>query len=308
MTRSRVPEELAQARTERWWLTTRSVASLARAGAFIDDVGFALLFPHEGVVLPTLYDAVSDLPLSTIKDYWGPDATRVWTWKDQLPRRGLAWYGRFLRGRPSFLAVRLLADLYPRAGRPDDFEDAVLSTAARRIATILLRSGPQSRAALREALGVAGRRQRDAFSAAVAELSSLLVVTHFGLEEAGAGWPTTILELTSRAFEIPCRPNPGATHLRAARWFVDTMLETRPQELARTFGWDVGRARDMLEDLVASGHAARSEQGFRSPSFGEDPIAAIGSASSGRSRSRRERGSTGPDDPHGLRENLRKEC
>jgi hypothetical protein len=261
-------EDLAQARAERWWLTKRKVGSLSRAAAFIDDVGFALLFPKKGVVLPTLYEAVSDQPLSGIEDYWSADVDRIWGWKDELPRRGLAWYGRFLRGRPSFLAPPLLVDLYPRTGRPDDFEDAGLSPAAHRIARILLRSGPQSTAALREALDVEGRRASDAFSRTVGELTRALVVTHFGAEKAGAGWPTPILELTARAFEIPRRRNATAARPRAARRFLDTMLEARPPDLVSAFGWGTDGARDALEDLVASGHALRSDRGYRSLSFG----------------------------------------
>ena len=55
--------ELAVARAKRWWHTKRKVASIERAAAFIDDVGFALLFPNKGVVLPTLYEVASDQPL-----------------------------------------------------------------------------------------------------------------------------------------------------------------------------------------------------------------------------------------------------
>jgi hypothetical protein len=260
-------KDLVKARAKRWWLTRPKVASIERAGAFVEDVGFALLFPNKGVVLPTLYEVASDQPLSGLDGDWGPDADRVWGWKDELPRRGLAWYGRFLRGRPSFLAPSLLVDLYPWSGRPDDFEDAGLSPAAHRVARILLRSGPQSTAALREALDVEGRRASEAFNKTMGELARALVVTHFGLEEEGAGWPTPILELTARAFEIPRRRNVTAPRLRAARRFLDTMLVVRAQELGNAFGWGADGARDALEELVARGEAARPGPGYRSLSF-----------------------------------------
>jgi len=160
-------QDLELRRARRWWLTGRRVASLQRAAAFIDDVGFALLFPNKGVTLPSLYAVVSDTPLYSAEGDRGPEADRVWAWKDELPRRGLAWYGRFVRGRPSLLSPTLLADLYPRRGRPDDFEDADLSPQAHRIARIFLRSGPQSTGALREALDVLvarGRAEREGSS------------------------------------------------------------------------------------------------------------------------------------------------
>lgn len=209
-------DDLEAARARRWWRTGRRVGSLARAAAFVEDVGFALLFPKAGVELPSLWDAASDRPIRALGEEWGPDAERVWGWKDELPRRGLAWYGRFLRGRPSFLSPALLADLYPRSGRPDDFDEQPLSPEARRIARILLRSGPQPTSALREALDAQGRRGGERFEAALTELGRRLVVTHFGVEDEGAGWPSAVLELTARAFRIPRRRDPERARLRAA--------------------------------------------------------------------------------------------
>ncbi len=256
-------EDLELARARRWWLTKRRVASIGRAAAFIDDVGFTLLFPNKGVDLPSLYGVVSDKPLFSPEGDWGPEADRVWVWKDELPRRGLAWYGRFARGRPSLLSPALLADLYPRRGRPDDFQDAGLSPAAHRIARILLRSGPQSTGALREALDVEGKRASDAFYRSVTELGRALVVTHFGVEDEGAGWPVPVLELTARAFRIPARRSDTARRARAAERYLDTMLVASPHELGSTFGWGTEVARRTLDLLVARGRAERHASAYR---------------------------------------------
>jgi hypothetical protein len=259
--------ELEAARARRWWADRATVRRIDRAAAFVEDVGFALLFPNKGVVLPSLYDVASDRPLFSPAGDWGPDADRVWGWKDELPRRGLAWYGKFVRGRPSLLAPSLLADLYPRRGRPDDFEDAGLSPAAYRVARILLRSGPQSTAALREALDVEGKKATDAFLRTLAELSRGLVTTHFGVEDEGGGWPTPVLELTARAFGIPARRSPDAARLRAARRFLDTMLVARPYELGNAFGWGADAARAALDRLVDRRQAFADPPRYRSLAF-----------------------------------------
>ncbi len=251
-------ESLEEARATRWWHGRRRVGSIERAAAFIEDVGFALLFPKAGVALPSLWEAASDRPIRDDLGWeWGPEAERVWEWKDELPRRGLAWYGRFLRGRPSFLSLELLADLYPRRGRPNDFEEATLSPDARRIARIVLKSGPQSTAALREATGVEGRGGAERFSRALTELGRELVVTHLGTEDEGAGWPSAVLELTPRAFAIPRRRDAPRARLRAARRFLDTMILARPHELGNAFGWGATAAREALEELVSRGEATR---------------------------------------------------
>ncbi len=262
--------DLERARARRWWAGRRKIVRIERAAAFVEDLAFCLLFPNEGVVLPSLYDAASDRPLFSPAGDWGPDADRVWGWKDELPRRGLAWYGKFLRGRPSFLSPALLADLYPRRGRPDDFEEADLSPRAYRIARILLRSGPLSTTALREALDVEGRRATEGFQRALAELGRALVITHFGTADEGGAWPVPVLELTARAFRLP--PPGRRSHLRAAERYLDTMVAARPAELARAFHLDLEESRGLLEELVRRRRATRDETGlYLARATGERP-------------------------------------
>ena len=234
---------------------------MSRAGAFLEDVGFALLFPHSGISLPSLWEAVSRREHLHEPFTWGPDAERVWSWKDELPPAGLAWYGRFLRGRSSLLGPALLSDLYPRSGEPGDFQDARLDPHARRIAEVLLVDGPTSVAALRVGLGVEGTRSRAVFDRAITALGRQLVVTHYGTEEHGSGWPSAVMELTARAFALDPSRDREAAELRAARCFLDTVLEARPHELGNAFGWRAVRARELLEDLVARGGSISGREG-----------------------------------------------
>lgn len=255
--------DLEQARARRWWLTRRHIGRIDRAARFIDDVGFSLLFPKAGVAIPSLWEAASDRPLKDIEREWGPDIERVWSWKDELPRRGLAWYGEFVRGRKSFLSPALLADLYPRSGRPGDFEESELTPAAHRIARILLTSGQQSTAVLREAVDVEGTRGSERFNRALGELGRALVTTHHGTREEGTGWPSAVLDLTARAFRIPRRRNADACRRSAATTFLDTMVVARPYELGNAFHWGAAAARRAFDDLVVRGEAERDGTEYR---------------------------------------------
>jgi hypothetical protein len=256
-------DDLEKARAERWWQTRAHLGRIDRAARFLDDVGFALLFPKAGVELPSLWEATSDRPLHELVDWNGIDIARVWRWKDELPLKGLAWYGEFVRGRKSFLSPRLLADLYPREGKPEDFADADLSDGARKIARILLRSGPQSTAALREALAIEGSRGTDRFNRAVGELGRALVVTGYGTSDEGTGWPAGVLELTARIFPIPRRRDREASRVRAAKSFLDTMVFAQPYHLGNAFHWGATAAREAFEELVAAGEAERDGPGYR---------------------------------------------
>ena len=257
-------DDLVAARARRWWAGRRKVGRIERAAAFVEDLGFALLFPNKGVALPSLYDVASDRPLFSPAGDWGPDADRVWRWKDELPRRGLAWYGKYLRGRPSLLAPSLLADLYPRRGRPDDFEDAGLSPAAYRVARILLRSGPQSTAALREALDVEAEGVRRLLPDLGERIARSSMHPSAWRTRAAAGRP--------RCWSSPpapsASPGVGATaRLRAARRYLDTMLVARPYELGNAFGWGADGARAALDRLVQRRHALADPPSYRSLAF-----------------------------------------
>jgi hypothetical protein len=258
-------DDLGARRRRRWWQTGRPIRSIGRAGAFIDDVGFALLFPSSGVALPSLYEAASEQPVPLSEMAWGPDAQQVWGWKDELPREGLAWSGRLLRGgRASFLAPDLLVDCYPRAGDPDDFRLAALGAEARRIAETLLVSGPLPAAVLRQAVGLQGRRGGVRFSAAVVQLGRALVCTSFGTEQVGSGWPSVVLELTARAFDLGGRdPDEAARRLRVGRRFLDTMLQASARELASAFGWPRAAAQAALGALVDRGEAVLEAGTYR---------------------------------------------
>ena len=255
--------ELEIARAKRWWQAGRPVARIDRAARFVDDVGFALLFPKTGVELPTLWQAASDRTPSEGESDWGPDMDRVWRWKDELPRRGLAWYGEFVRGRKSFLSPALVANLYPRDGRPDDFEQTAFSPDAYRIARILLVDGHRSTAVLREALDVEGSRGAERFAKAVGELARALVVTNFGTQDEGHSWASAVLELTTRVFSIPRKRDPNTCRLNVARTFLDTMLVAQPFHLGNAFHGGATAARETFEVLVALGEAERDGPAYR---------------------------------------------
>ena len=229
--------------------------------------------------MPSLYEATRDRDRAGgagLSDGWGPDAERIWGWKDELPKRGLAWYGRFLRGRPSLLSPDLLRALYPRSGEAADFREARLDADATRISEILLLNGPTSSAILREAMGAHGPKGRSRFDRALTQLGRQLVVTHAGVEEQGAGWPAAVLELTSRAFDVGGSAPTGSeevgagVRIRVARRFLDTMVQARPSEFGNAFGWGVDAARQAFERLVQTGEARRVGPAFRLTSPARD--------------------------------------
>ena len=228
---------------------------MARAGAFVDDVGFALLFPSERHVVPSLWEAVAADDAEPFATGMDDDEQRLWTWKDELPLRRLAWYGNFVGGRGSFVSPALLRLLYPAYGDEGDHESLDLSPTAHQIAEAL-RPGPLPSATLRGLVGDRNRYQR-----AAAELQRALLTTNAGTEEQAAGWPSAVIDLTCRRFDVG-----GAQDLaEAAAVFVDTVLSCTPGELARAFRWPVAEARRHLDTLAEAGRIAHEKPDLQLP-------------------------------------------
>ena len=245
--------DLGPARARRWWIRGRRIGSIERAAAFIDDVGFALLFTTPKTIAPTLWEAVAGEDAEPFATGMGVSEQKVWTWKDELPRRRLAWYGTFLAGRGSLLSPTLLNGLYSGAGDVDDHESFELSSTAHEIARALA-GGPVPSAELRRLIGDRYRYQRG-----IAELQRRLLVTSAGVQQNQTGWPSVLLELTCERFDV----GSGADDTYSARRYLDTMLVAAPTDLSRAFRWPATRARDCLDELESAGEATRDGGRYR---------------------------------------------
>jgi hypothetical protein len=248
-------DELGPARARRWWVTARRIGSIGRAGSFVDDVGLALLFPADRVLLPSLWEAVAGEDAEPFATGMDTNEQRVWTWKDELPLRGLAWYGNFVAGRGSFVSPRLLQLLYPAYGEEDDHTQVDLSPTAHQIAEALI-AGPLPSATLRVLVGDRGRYQR-----AIVELQRHLLVTNAGVREQSSGWPSAVIDLTCRRFDV----GDGRDHLGAAELFLDVVLACSAADLAKAFRWPTAQARALLGTLADDGRAGRNADLFLSP-------------------------------------------
>ncbi len=239
--------DLGARRARRWWVRGRRIGSIERAALFVDDVGIALLFPTPRVLVPSLWEAVAGEDAEPFATGMDVSEQKVWGWKDELPRRGLAWYGTFVSGRGSFLSRSMLAALYPGAGDPDDHEQLPLSSTAHEIAEALA-SGPMPSAALRTLVG-----DRNHYQRAVTELQRQLLVTRAGVEEGPTGWPAALVDLTCRRFDVG--NGNGNDFTAATAMYLETALEASAADFARVFRWPVADARQQLDALVDAGRA-----------------------------------------------------
>lgn len=239
--------DLLEARLTRWWCDGPIIRTIEEAQAFVQDVGFAVLFGGNRPVHPCLREISRDDGSKVLASGMGEDFEALWEWKDTLPAQGL---GRFLAGRQTLLSPDLSADLYEYPGEPDDFIQCEhLSPGARRLAELLLLEGPMNTRSARSVLGAKGKE----FDRLVAELGRILLVTGYGVDESGPGWPASVIELTARVFDVPGDGDRQERDDAATVRYLDTMVRATPYELQRAFRWDHDRAHRALQRISSEG-------------------------------------------------------
>jgi hypothetical protein len=232
---------------------------------FVNDVGFCFLFPAREVELPSLWEAICGetrpLPLHHDDRALG----YAWEWKDELPSRGLVYYGKLLYKKPTLISLELLPHFYALSENYGDvedylleFEEGRLSEEARRVYEALLEHGPLPTSHLRRKAGLAGKANAPRFDRAVRELQLGLKIVKTGISDANAWkycyvydvllrrWP----DLTNRARAITTTGAMRTLLLRHVRNVGVVSLA----EAARLSGWPLPRLAALADELAASGH------------------------------------------------------
>src|SRR5437016_4584719 len=111
MRRPLLPDEIEEYRDSRWQREGAGCVETAeQAERFIERVGFTACLTDSRQPGPSLYVAVCGrrdavMPRNVQKD---PEASHTWMLKDEILRRGRVYYGKLPRGKPMFLAPRMI--------------------------------------------------------------------------------------------------------------------------------------------------------------------------------------------------------
>src|ERR1700730_396330 len=232
----------------------KRVKTVSDAAEFIDSVGFCVLFPVKNVPLPSLYYAVSHRTSAR----WDKFAQLIWAWKDELPKKRRAFYGKFFKGRGTFLSLQSLEYLLAThesaipADRAEDFYDAGrISRDALEIWQALARHGPLPTLELRHACKMETQPGNKRFKKAMLELQALLIVTHSGARQETDSWASNRFALVSRAFPTQAAEarilSPETARGALAAKYRSLYPSTAPDQFARLFGWTKAQALSALE-------------------------------------------------------------
>ncbi|HMD31620.1 MAG TPA: hypothetical protein VKG84_06905 [Candidatus Acidoferrales bacterium] len=236
----------------------KRVVTAADAVRFIDAAGYCLLFPVQGLPLPSLYYACARRECTT----WDQYCLRIWKWKDEFGRQRRAFYTKYFKGRGTFISLKLLPHFLAGEGSafgPGDFDRAYaagrITADARTIWAALAGHGPMATLELRHACRfetTAGNRR---FKKGMLQLSRLLLVVHSGAEQETGAWASSRFELTARAFPAAAASARQIEPAAARRVLAAKYMEWHPQADARTiarlFGWSKAEAADAMGDREA---------------------------------------------------------
>ncbi|MEO8286897.1 MAG: crosslink repair DNA glycosylase YcaQ family protein [Chloroflexota bacterium] len=247
------------------WSSDLKVKTQAEAVRFINDVGIALLFPGENMVLPDLWSAINGEERTIPKHHHDWALRKTWDWKDNIPKRKDAWYGKLVRGKPAFVAMNDLPAIYALSdnfGELDDYleayADGLLSKEGKDIYEVLLEGSAMSTAQLRKATGMAGGGDNARrFERAITELQSGFKIVKSGISTDNRWKYCYVYDLLLR-----WAPNLGEqarvfNSRTAMRHIITRYLQTSiaapPALFPRLFGWEPGVTDRVLDEMQADG-------------------------------------------------------
>jgi winged helix DNA-binding protein len=179
-------EDLERLRDQRFRRLPRlRVHNERRAREFVDDVGFCLVFTNRTHQLPCLWVAVCGRrdPAFPEHSHHDPELMLTWNLKDRLPAKRLVYYGKLIFGKPSMVSLAHFPDFYAIHGPQHDeqyryeYEDGLLSRAAKQIMDALIERHPQTTKELKWSSRLHVSGSRPIFDQAIAELQRRLYIT-----------------------------------------------------------------------------------------------------------------------------------
>lgn len=219
------------------------ITTVPQAARWVDKVGLALLFPKADVVLPSLWEQISDRPVSD----WDDELGFLWRAKDVLPGESRTCVGKHLARSASCIAPRLLPLLVAANGEPLD-DDPVVDA--------IRDLGPLTKPQLREATGLSRKDVERSLLLGHRQL----VLTNAFLVDEGSSWGSLAHDLVQRKWKLGKRlPPREASRLELASIVLGLAGELTAADLSGVFGWRRKESAAIL-DQIAEGH---DEDGFR---------------------------------------------
>jgi Winged helix DNA-binding domain len=241
------------------------VRTREEAVRFVNQAGVVLLFPGDNLPLPDLWSAINGHERKLPKHHHDWALGKTWDWKDTIPARKEAWYGKLIRGKPALVSLNDLPAIYALSsnyGELDDYleayADGLLSKEAKEIYEALMSNGPMPTSDLRKAVGMGGGGENARrFERAIVELQTGLKIVKSGISDSNRWKYCYVYDLLIRWMPSLGERARAYNSRTAMRHLISRYLETSvaaPVALfPRLFGWEASVTERIAGEMVTDG-------------------------------------------------------
>jgi hypothetical protein len=182
-------------------LVPEPIVTMDDAARFVTALGFCTWGPVPGLDFPNLAEAMGETASSVLD--------RTWFWKDDLHLERRIYYGKVIRGQPSFIDPALLPAFVAALGGAEQeverepanlFAAGRLAVEALTVYELLTEAGPLPTRALRRAAGLSQARQAAATERALLELQRRFLVCKADLTGRTRGTYSYVWDLAERVW------------------------------------------------------------------------------------------------------------
>lgn len=241
------------------------VTTPEQAVEFVNDLGFAFLFPIQNVEMPSLWDAVAGRKMPTTNKHSGYEIERTWGWKDDSLDKRWWFYGKLLRHKATLVSLDFLPNFYALSENFGDYEHdyleeyrvGAMSSEAKQIYEALLKHGALDAVRLRREARLSSDENKPRFDKALTELQTGLKVLPVGIAPAGAWRYAFIYEILPRWYpDVPERARTiDRAGARAAIFdqYMQNVIASPLINIARLFRWKSTEVQQAAERVAAAG-------------------------------------------------------
>ncbi len=202
-------EWLAERRARRYRLAPElRLQTVEDARAYVQDMGFCLFWPIQGVEVPNMFHAIAGRVREVPAEHGDPDIGKSWGWKDDSLDRRWWYYGKLIRKRATMVSLEMLPCFYACSGNYGDYErdyldeyrDGQVSVEAKNLYEALLTHGPLHTVELRQKAHMANDTAKYRFDKTLTELQAQLKILPVGVAAAGAWQYAFIYDILPRYY------------------------------------------------------------------------------------------------------------
>jgi hypothetical protein len=248
----------------------KQIKTIESAIDFVNQRGFVFFWPIKGVILPSLWVAVTgDRPVANAHDDPGHI---TWGWKDSLLGKRKWYYAKVLRKRATIISLEVAPYFYALTnnyGSPDEdyltlYEQGLITRSAKMVYEALLHEGPMDTISLRRTAHLSSRDKEGQFNRALVDLQQDFKVLPVGVSQAGGWRYAFIFDIVARHFpDLPNRAyqiSENKARRKLVEFYLISVGAAPMKEITKLFRWKLKDVNRAVNTLVNEGKLCRNFQ------------------------------------------------